>query len=730
MIRRIQLVLFLAVATAVLLPAASAQEQPSYAVEINAIVDQFEQIQASIEVAFRADSYINSLQALRYRLKRLDETFGSRAEARYASFALAHSIEDTYLSLIKKMQEGNGAPPAEAIQQVTSLNQGRIRALKSAVRAEATSGEAGWSALIEAYFGQQDYNRAVAMAEQAVQAYPNSTVLVGKLEEVRGRIDRIKTSLTEANRLIENKEYSSARTVLDEIASLAESDVSVQELRRTVEAGLAKIDEIRTKALEAEKGGDIKLAFRTWSDLLDVDPSNVEAQQKIADYKSKFRIVVRRVYRTCPTCKGTGDCSVCEGSKLCLVCNGYARCLSCKGRGYHASICTYCLCRDCQGTGRCAACGGDGLTYCPQCNGRGYFTTRESRSCSVCNGTGRMRFGNSPCTTCGGTGSISVNVDKPCPRCGGRKVERCSKCSGNGLCSTCNGRGRAESCPVCRGLGRVISECPYCKGTSICLTCDGKGTCRYCKGTGRCSVCAGKQVAVQELEEQLIEGEAAGTLVVLSDPAGAQLSIDGEEVGTTPYEPKAIAEGRHTVRLFKDGHAPVEVVVDADSDSLVEVNLTLVSDERYNLRVLAVNAQRHSVLFKHYSQRDDGTFMASLMVDGKNQWVRDGEFLLGYQAVRLDKIEREQYNPRLGGSGVIDVSKLVLVNRVGKQIELTLGAPVYVSDYMAKLYDKEYNATWSAREGSRLGGKQVQSIDAEQVVFIGDDGKELVLPVN
>jgi RecJ-like exonuclease len=249
-----------------------------------------------------------------------------------------------------------------------------------------------------------------------------------------------------------NNRFMFPEKVLDEIAVLAANDATVKELRRVVEAGLTKIEEVRQKALEAEKAGDIKLAFKTWSSLLDLEPANEEAQKKIAEYKEKFRIVLRRVYRTCPTCKGTGDCDVCEGSKLCLVCNGYARCLSCKGLGYYASTCTYCLCRECQGTGRCVLCGGDTLVYCAQCRGRGYFTEKESRACPVCRGSGKSRFTSMACTNCGGSGNVGVNVDKPCSRCGGRKVERCSHCS-NGLCPACNGRGRWFICEIAdRGI--------------------------------------------------------------------------------------------------------------------------------------------------------------------------------------------------------------------------------------------------------------------------------------
>jgi hypothetical protein len=119
--------------------------------------------------------------------------------------------------------------------------------------------------------------------------------------------------------------------------------------------------------------------------------------------------------------------------------------------------------------------------------------------------------------------------------------------------------------------------------------------------------------------------------------------------------------------------------------------------------------------------------MASLTIDGKNRWIKDGEYVLGYQATRLDKVEKEQYNPRVGGTRIVDVSKLVLMNRNGEQLELTLGMPVYVANYTAKLYDKEYNATWSVREGTRLSGRQVKSITKEQVVFVNEQGEELAV---
>ncbi len=711
-------------------PTSSGQHSVSYMSEIETIVDQFEQIQASIEVAFRADSYIRSLQSLRYRLKRLDESFGSRPEARYASFALAHTIEDAYLSLIRKMREGNGPPPDEAIELVATPNQSRIQVLKSALKAERVGGgENGWSAVIETYFELQDYNRAVSMAELAAKSYPESATLLAKLEEVRGRIESIRTNLAEANRLIQNKEYGAALNLLDNLEKVAAHDVTVQELRRTAQEALATIDELRLKALGAEHAGDHKEAYAAWSKILDLEPGNEEALKQIEAYKEKFRIVTRRVYRTCPNCGGTGDCEVCKGSKVCLVCNGYGRCTRCKGRGYYASICPHCLCQECKGTGRCAACGGDGLVYCPQCRGKGYFTTRETRTCPLCRGTGRSSIAERPCSNCGGTGKITVTVDKPCPRCGGRKVERCTHCKGRGICPACGGRGRAETCSVCRGLGRIITECPYCKGTGICLTCDGKGTCRFCKGTGRCAVCAGKRVLIQELEEELLEGEEAGTLAIRTEPSGAQSLLDDDEPATTPTDPRKISPGEHTVRIVKDGFVPLDVQIDSDEDSIIEINVTLMPEALDELRVLAVSAQRHRVLFKHYTKRNDGSFLVSLTVDGRNRWVKDGEYVLGYRAARLEEITKEEYSRRIGATEVVDYSRLILANRSGEEIALTLGAPVLVTSHIAKLYDKKHNASWTAREGTRFDSKQVKSINNDRVILIDGQGELVALPV-
>jgi hypothetical protein len=64
---------------------------------------------------------------------------------------------------------------------------------------------------------------------------------------------------------------------------------------------------------------------------------------------------------------------------------------------------------------------------------------------------------------------------------------------------------------------------------------------------------------------------------VRSTPAGARVILDGRDVGRTPYTAATVGGGAHTVRVVRDGYAPVErrVVVSANqSDATVNVQLT------------------------------------------------------------------------------------------------------------------------------------------------------------
>jgi hypothetical protein len=75
----------------------------------------------------------------------------------------------------------------------------------------------------------------------------------------------------------------------------------------------------------------------------------------------------------------------------------------------------------------------------------------------------------------------------------------------------------------------------------------------------------------------------AGTLLVLSDPAGAAVSLDGKAAGQTPLTAQ-VAPGKHTVRLELSGRKTarrdVEVVVDRKVGVSVQLELSVQEKER------------------------------------------------------------------------------------------------------------------------------------------------------
>jgi hypothetical protein len=67
-----------------------------------------------------------------------------------------------------------------------------------------------------------------------------------------------------------------------------------------------------------------------------------------------------------------------------------------------------------------------------------------------------------------------------------------------------------------------------------------------------------------------------GRLLVRTLPAGAQVSIDGKDVGRTPATVRDLARGPHRVRVTRDGYAAQERrVVISTSRPAQSVNITL-----------------------------------------------------------------------------------------------------------------------------------------------------------
>lgn len=86
--------------------------------------------------------------------------------------------------------------------------------------------------------------------------------------------------------------------------------------------------------------------------------------------------------------------------------------------------------------------------------------------CTLCQGAGRVK-----CPTCGGFGTVEVQVRIPCDQCGGTgkyKKKLGGSSSSGPVCPFCRGRGynprsSQEPCGACEGTG--LTPCSGCAGT-------------------------------------------------------------------------------------------------------------------------------------------------------------------------------------------------------------------------------------------------------------------------
>ena len=65
-----------------------------------------------------------------------------------------------------------------------------------------------------------------------------------------------------------------------------------------------------------------------------------------------------------------------------------------------------------------------------------------------------------------------------------------------------------------------------------------------------------------------------GTLTLDSDPEAAEIEIDGQSYGNTPFK-DFLEQGQHKIRLTKNGYKPYEKIVTVNRDETTEVNAQL-----------------------------------------------------------------------------------------------------------------------------------------------------------
>jgi hypothetical protein len=84
-------------------------------------------------------------------------------------------------------------------------------------------------------------------------------------------------------------------------------------------------------------------------------------------------------------------------------------------------------------------------------------------------------------------------------------------------------------------------------------------------------------VKLREAVLQSREASMRGSLVLDTSPEGAQVFVDGAQVGSTPYQNAALTYGRHFVRVERAGYATQGRFVDIHGDEEVRLRLSVTS---------------------------------------------------------------------------------------------------------------------------------------------------------
>lgn len=84
-----------------------------------------------------------------------------------------------------------------------------------------------------------------------------------------------------------------------------------------------------------------------------------------------------------------------------------------------------------------------------------------------------------------------------------------------------------------------------------------------------------KQETQEKQEKQPVVVSQEGRLNVNSNPSEAQLYVDSQHIGLTPYEMRLDCKNSHTIRLEKEGYSPFQQTILLDAGQTRNINATL-----------------------------------------------------------------------------------------------------------------------------------------------------------
>ncbi len=155
---------------------------------------------------------------------------------------------------------------------------------------------------------------------------------------------------------------------------------------------------------------------------------------------------------------------------------------------------------------------------------------------------------------------------------------------------------------------------------------------------------------------------ATGSLVVTSEPAGATVAIDGEEVGTTPFSLSDVAAGSARISMSKEGYVPYETDINITPSIQTPFHATLAAVKG----TLVVNVTPGGDLYV------DGVKVGSSIRPGHQELVDAGQ-----RAVRVVHPEYGQW------STTVDVAP---DGRASVQVDL----PAYAYDSLVQSADVHF----------------------------------------